>query len=599
MKSITPVISIILLVMLTIVASGAAYFFITSSTTDLQSQGNVDTYPGNDNSRLNIVSITGNKFIVRNDGTSSVIELVVFINDELFNYTLEIPIQPGEYKEVSFENSQIANEDLEIKIIYNAGKTAQLISPARLNTVSAGFNDSAVSGESESSESGNDFEYIDFLCLYDAVNFDNTTKFHLHNNDIVNPGFENNLISSWELKSNNSAYNRFVEISSNSNNGNYSINITNLNTSEIEIIGVYQENVSNTDYFSFWINSSVNELINNSFVLVNVNFYPYDDAHSIYYALFENFDNINLNCSQIMEDGIIYCLNDTNGYDLVDNEWNYIQVNPVTDYLAINGTDFSSTEFIKLSFVVGPGTSAFFDDIFVNGTMNDITCGCNSTSAFSVNNLTNGGFESGEEGWYLKNSEISSDYSSEGVNSTHLFNSSSSTASDPETVELLDDLDYLMDNFKLDINTTSNSNGNYLILGVVSFRNDTSDGVGIAYILNSAENDTILDMCDDYVELQPSIFINCSYRNTTFDEFITYNITGIQEHIIDKFPSYDMSWFNESKLNIIAQVLDEPSTVEAYVDNIFIGEQAQNYLCDSNNDFIADGICASNVCETI
>ncbi|MDD4353886.1 MAG: hypothetical protein PHN56_05515, partial [Candidatus Nanoarchaeia archaeon] len=80
MKSITPVISVILLIMLTIAVSAAAFFFINSQVTDLEAQGNLESFPGADNSRLNLVSITGSKAIVRNDGTTPVTEVVMFVN---------------------------------------------------------------------------------------------------------------------------------------------------------------------------------------------------------------------------------------------------------------------------------------------------------------------------------------------------------------------------------------------------------------------------------------------------------------------------------------------------------------------------------------
>ena len=138
MKSITPVISVILLILITIVASASAYFFISSNVLDLQNKGSADTFPGMDNSRLNLVSMTGSRAIVRNDGTSPVTEVVIFINDELFNYTLDEPIMPGELKEINY-TSQLIARDLEIKMIYNSGKTAQAVSPARVNTEASGF----------------------------------------------------------------------------------------------------------------------------------------------------------------------------------------------------------------------------------------------------------------------------------------------------------------------------------------------------------------------------------------------------------------------------------------------------------------------------
>jgi flagellin-like protein len=138
MKSITPVISIILLVALTITASGAAYFFITSTTTDLQSGVDINNNPMADSSRLNLVSITGSKAIVRNDGSAPVTEVVMFVNGELLNYTLDTPIQPGEYKEINY-TARETGEDLEIKVIYNTGKIVTDVSPAIVNTQDSGF----------------------------------------------------------------------------------------------------------------------------------------------------------------------------------------------------------------------------------------------------------------------------------------------------------------------------------------------------------------------------------------------------------------------------------------------------------------------------
>ncbi len=138
MKSITPIVSVILLIMLTIVASIGAYFFITTSVNDLQSSGAIDDSPYTDNSRLNLVSITGSQALVRNDGTSPVTEMIILINGETLNYTLDTPIQPGEIREINY-TSQLIGQDLEIKLIYNKGKTEKEVSPASVNTANSGF----------------------------------------------------------------------------------------------------------------------------------------------------------------------------------------------------------------------------------------------------------------------------------------------------------------------------------------------------------------------------------------------------------------------------------------------------------------------------
>jgi flagellin-like protein len=138
MKAITPVVSVILLIMLTIVASVGAYFFINTEVGELQDSGAIESSPYLDNSRLNLVSITGSQALVRNDGSSPVTEMVVLINGETLNYTLDTPIQPGEIREINY-TSQLIGQDLEIKLIYNKGKTEKEVSPANQNTEISGF----------------------------------------------------------------------------------------------------------------------------------------------------------------------------------------------------------------------------------------------------------------------------------------------------------------------------------------------------------------------------------------------------------------------------------------------------------------------------
>jgi flagellin-like protein len=143
MKSITPVISVILLILMTIITTSSSYFFINSNVLELESKSNLESYPGMDNSRLSIISITGAKVIVRNDGTNEINDLIVFINKELLNYELNGTILPSNLFEINYNPRQIG-EDLEIKIIYNKGKIVTNISPARLNTNASGFTDTLI-----------------------------------------------------------------------------------------------------------------------------------------------------------------------------------------------------------------------------------------------------------------------------------------------------------------------------------------------------------------------------------------------------------------------------------------------------------------------
>lgn len=143
MKSITPVISVILLILMTIVVTSSSYFFINSNVLDLQSQSNLDNYPGMENSRLNIVSITGDKVLVRNDGTNEINDLIVFINKELLNYEISGVISSGSIFEVTYNPRKIG-EDLEIKIVYNRGKIVTGISSASKNTNASGFTENPI-----------------------------------------------------------------------------------------------------------------------------------------------------------------------------------------------------------------------------------------------------------------------------------------------------------------------------------------------------------------------------------------------------------------------------------------------------------------------
>ena len=123
--------------MITITASIGVYFFINSSVNDLQNSGFIDNSPLSDNSNLILVSITGNKAIVRNDGTSPVREMVIFINGEALEYALSEPIMPGEIREINYA-SQLAGQDLKIEIVYN-NKKLHGVSPSNINMPSSGF----------------------------------------------------------------------------------------------------------------------------------------------------------------------------------------------------------------------------------------------------------------------------------------------------------------------------------------------------------------------------------------------------------------------------------------------------------------------------
>ncbi|MFA5743858.1 MAG: FG-GAP-like repeat-containing protein [Candidatus Nanoarchaeia archaeon] len=137
MKAITPIISVVLLIMITVFASVSAYFFITSTMTDAEGGINLNT-AFSDNSKLSIISLSGSKAIIKNDGKSSISEVIVFLNGEMFNYTFNPALPGGEAAEMYF-SPQLAGEDLELKIFYGIGKKVSYTSPAASNTNDSGF----------------------------------------------------------------------------------------------------------------------------------------------------------------------------------------------------------------------------------------------------------------------------------------------------------------------------------------------------------------------------------------------------------------------------------------------------------------------------
>ncbi|MFA5333400.1 MAG: FG-GAP-like repeat-containing protein [Candidatus Nanoarchaeia archaeon] len=137
MKAITPIISVVLLILITVFASVSAYFFITSTMNDLEGGINLNT-AFSDNSKLSIISLSGSKAIIKNDGKSSISEVIVFLNGEMFNYTFNPALPGGEAAEMYF-SPQLAGEDLELIIFYGIGKTVSYTSPAAANTNDSGF----------------------------------------------------------------------------------------------------------------------------------------------------------------------------------------------------------------------------------------------------------------------------------------------------------------------------------------------------------------------------------------------------------------------------------------------------------------------------
>ncbi len=351
MKSITPVISVILLIMLTIVASIGAYAFINSSVNELESSGAIEESPYTDNSRLNLVSITGSQALVRNDGSSPVTEMVILINGNLLNYTLDTPIQPGEIREINY-TSQLAGRDLEIKIIYNAAKTVQDTRPASQNIEGSGFNIP-------------DVFYNACQAGATIVNWNNTLTFmqndsmtcgcNLTNpvNAIINPGFEQG-INNWTentLNSGNYSIGESIVFA-----GDYSLYLEASNPAPQDAVLIGQ-NFSKIGNISLYANGSLGETWGfYGFAVIDGGGFA-SEFNTIYYAINQvGLDAYCIDNPHPEANIFVRCLQ---GYD--ENAWENVTVNFKEDFLT--GFNEFSGENIYFYLMVQGEASAYYDSV--------------------------------------------------------------------------------------------------------------------------------------------------------------------------------------------------------------------------------------------
>ncbi len=149
-KGMTPVIAIVLLISMTVFAAAMSYFWISSVQSSVEERvgTSVESAPGTECTRLNIISVRGDKAVVQNVGCDNVTELNVLINGRLTKYTLDDPLAPGESTVITY-SPQAAGEELTVEIVGKWGSSS-VTSPADENTEEAGFTSS-----SSSSSSGN------------------------------------------------------------------------------------------------------------------------------------------------------------------------------------------------------------------------------------------------------------------------------------------------------------------------------------------------------------------------------------------------------------------------------------------------------------
>ncbi|MBN1923730.1 MAG: VCBS repeat-containing protein [Nanoarchaeota archaeon] len=138
-KTISPVISVILLIVMTIGAAGLAFFWINNVQTNIQETvgSNVEGSAGGDCTRLNLISIKGDSAVVQNVGCDTIDSVNMLINGVLTEYDLDQPLAPGEVGIITYANEE-AYAPLTVEIDWGTGST-QLSSPADENTPEAGY----------------------------------------------------------------------------------------------------------------------------------------------------------------------------------------------------------------------------------------------------------------------------------------------------------------------------------------------------------------------------------------------------------------------------------------------------------------------------
>ncbi|VVB76202.1 BNR repeat-like domain protein [Candidatus Tiddalikarchaeum anstoanum] len=138
-KAITPIIATTLLVLITIVATSAAFFWVTAIQTSMQeSAGSAILGSVSGCSRINLISMMGDKVIVQNTGCDDVTNVTLLIDGVLTSYGLSTPLSPGGSAIISFSNL-LAGMDHCVKVLLSNGGESQLCSSASRNTLDAGY----------------------------------------------------------------------------------------------------------------------------------------------------------------------------------------------------------------------------------------------------------------------------------------------------------------------------------------------------------------------------------------------------------------------------------------------------------------------------
>jgi hypothetical protein len=138
MKSITPVISVILLVLITIIASVTAFFFVNNIETVITTQATSQSSETNYCSRIRLLSMDSDVIKVQNNGCGTIDSVVVLINGEPTTFNLDHSLVEGEVGEILVTNLDIG--DYEVIVMLDNGLTQKIIYNATVTSTNFVYN---------------------------------------------------------------------------------------------------------------------------------------------------------------------------------------------------------------------------------------------------------------------------------------------------------------------------------------------------------------------------------------------------------------------------------------------------------------------------
>lgn len=141
-KTVTPVISVVLLTLVTVAATILAFVWINSLQANVQENAGTSISDSSTGgcSRLQVISMRGDGVTVSNVGCDTVESVTLLIDGELTSYDLNSPLSPGEAGTITFGNLVKGSEHC-VSIVLSNGRVVQQCTSAGDATAEAGFTD--------------------------------------------------------------------------------------------------------------------------------------------------------------------------------------------------------------------------------------------------------------------------------------------------------------------------------------------------------------------------------------------------------------------------------------------------------------------------